>query len=97
MLVHKVMDTLDRIEKLAYGIVVVEGIDNVRNVLTHIYLNEPLALVKVGTAVNKVRIEHAGDSQGRPHKIDEAHLPEAEHGKAAQVLQADILALALIG
>ena len=39
----------------------------------------------------------AVDIQSRSHKIDEAHLPEAEHSKAAQVLQADILALLLIG
>ena len=38
----------------------------------------------------------AVDIQSRPHKIDEAHLPERKHNKAAQVLQRILPALALI-
>ena len=54
MLVHKSVDTLDGIEKVADGCIVVERIDYVGYVLAHIYLNVPLSAVKLGTAVNQI-------------------------------------------
>ena len=54
MLIEKSMDSLDRIKKLADCFVVVQRVDNVGNVLTHIYLNVPILSVKLGAAVNEV-------------------------------------------
>ena len=52
------MDPLDRIEKLADGIVMVEGVDDVGNVFAHIDLYVPLTLQQVRTAVYEVGGEH---------------------------------------
>lgn len=54
MLVEKLVDTLCGVEKVADGLIVVKGIDDVSNVLGKVNLLVPLALKKLGRAVNKV-------------------------------------------
>ena len=57
MLFHKIMDALNGIEQIANGVVMVKGVDNIRNVFAHIYLNEPISVIELGTSVNKVCTE----------------------------------------
>ena len=54
VLVHKSVNSLNRIKKLAKGIVVVKGVDNLRNVLTHIYRYVPISRKDFGRGVGKV-------------------------------------------
>ena len=51
------MDSLNGIKEIAYGLVVVKSVYEVRNVLTHINLYVPLLGVKLGLTVYEVGCE----------------------------------------
>ena len=54
MLVHNVMDTLNRIEKTTDGMIVVQCVDNVSYILAHINLAVPRLVLETGTAIDQV-------------------------------------------
>ena len=58
MLLHQSLDALYGIEQRADRCIVVERVDQVCYVLTHIYLDEPVSGRELGTAVNEVGGEH---------------------------------------
>ena len=56
--VQQIVDTGHRIQKSADGLIVIQCIDDVRNVLAHIYLMIPLTGQKLRRAVHQVGGEH---------------------------------------
>ena len=60
MLIKHCVDLLGLIEKMAYSLIMVKCIDNVRDVLTHINLGIPFSLKKLGCSVYKVGGEYLG-------------------------------------
>ena len=54
MLVDESVDLLDGVEDVADRLVVVEGVDDVGNVLAHTYLNVPGLVCKLGIVIDEV-------------------------------------------
>ena len=52
--IDEIMDAFNGIEQIADGLVMVEGIDDICNVLAHINLNVPLLGEQFGRTVDKV-------------------------------------------
>lgn len=54
MLLKKLVDAFGGVKQIADGLVVVESVDDVSNVLGKVDLGVPLALKKLGRTINKV-------------------------------------------
>ena len=59
VLVHEILNALNGVEQRADGLIVIQGINEVRNVLAHVYLNEPGLGSQFGATVDQVGGKHA--------------------------------------
>ena len=61
LLFKQIMDPCYGIEKIAYGVVVVQSVDDICNILAHIDLLIPFARKKLGCAIDKVGRKYLGE------------------------------------
>ena len=95
MLLDKSVDLLDGVKNEADRLVVVEGIDDVGNVLAHAYLNVPLLLCQSGVVIDEVGGKDLIDDTVLVSLIEALKTvgKESEGGKSINSLRAALLDL----